>query len=150
MRQTAESLVQERYQLFDTRMGACGIAWSERGLTRLQLPERTPAATERRLRSRPADRGVGKPPAQVGDARLEVVALAEKELVDAPLDLGLQRFEQDEKHDRREHRVQVHRAEAPERARSYCTRRASRSLECCAPLESARGALASCLGLALG
>jgi methylated-DNA-[protein]-cysteine S-methyltransferase len=71
MRQPAESLVQERYQLFDTRIGACGIAWSERGLTRLQLPERTPAATERRLRSRPADRGVGKPPAQVR----EVIAM---------------------------------------------------------------------------
>ena len=48
--------------------------------------------------------------AQLGDARLEVVALAEEELVDARLDLGLQRLEEHEEHDRREDRVQVHRA----------------------------------------
>ena len=29
----------EHYCLFDTAIGPCGIAWSERGLTRLQLPE---------------------------------------------------------------------------------------------------------------
>jgi methylated-DNA-[protein]-cysteine S-methyltransferase len=44
----------EHHHLFRTRQGVCGIAWSARGVTRLQLPERTPAATERRLRSRPA------------------------------------------------------------------------------------------------
>jgi len=38
------------YCLFDTGAGACGIAWSERGLTRLQLPEADRNATERRLR----------------------------------------------------------------------------------------------------
>jgi methylated-DNA-[protein]-cysteine S-methyltransferase len=38
------------YCLFDTAIGACGIAWSERGLTRLQLPEFDRGATEERLR----------------------------------------------------------------------------------------------------
>lgn len=38
------------YHLFDTEFGACAIAWSEAGLTRLQLPERTRAATEARIR----------------------------------------------------------------------------------------------------
>ena len=37
---------QEHHHLFSTRLGACGIAWSERGVTRVQLPERNPAATE--------------------------------------------------------------------------------------------------------
>jgi methylated-DNA-[protein]-cysteine S-methyltransferase len=37
------------YHLFETAIGWIGIAWSERGLTRVQLPERDRAATERRL-----------------------------------------------------------------------------------------------------
>ena len=43
--------MQHHYILFETGIGTCGIAWSERGLTRLQLPERDLAATERRLRA---------------------------------------------------------------------------------------------------
>jgi methylated-DNA-[protein]-cysteine S-methyltransferase len=39
----------ERYCLFDTALGACGVAWSGRALTRLQLPEADRMATERRL-----------------------------------------------------------------------------------------------------
>lgn len=38
------------YHLFDTAFGTCAIAWSEAGLTRLQLPERTRAETEARIR----------------------------------------------------------------------------------------------------
>jgi methylated-DNA-[protein]-cysteine S-methyltransferase len=36
--------------LFDTSLGTVGLAWSERGITRLQLPEAGRVATERRLR----------------------------------------------------------------------------------------------------
>jgi methylated-DNA-[protein]-cysteine S-methyltransferase len=36
--------------LFDSPIGPIGLAWSERGLTRLQLPERDRASTEARLR----------------------------------------------------------------------------------------------------
>jgi methylated-DNA-[protein]-cysteine S-methyltransferase len=43
----------EHYCLFDTRLGACGVAWSECGVTRLQLPEANSGATERRLCARP-------------------------------------------------------------------------------------------------
>ncbi|MGE0765681.1 MAG: methylated-DNA--[protein]-cysteine S-methyltransferase [Hyphomicrobiaceae bacterium] len=39
----------EWYLLLETPFGSCGIAWNARGLTRLQLPEPTPAETERRL-----------------------------------------------------------------------------------------------------
>ena len=42
----------ERGMLFATAFGPCGIAWSENGLTRLQLPDRDAAATERRLKPR--------------------------------------------------------------------------------------------------
>jgi methylated-DNA-[protein]-cysteine S-methyltransferase len=40
----------EYYALFETAIGTCGVAWSERGLTRLQLPESDRHATEGRLR----------------------------------------------------------------------------------------------------
>jgi methylated-DNA-[protein]-cysteine S-methyltransferase len=39
----------DRYLLFPTAFGTCGIAWRDGGLTRLQLPERDVSATERRL-----------------------------------------------------------------------------------------------------
>ena len=42
----------ERGMLFATAFGPCGIAWNDSGLTRLQLPECDPSATERRLRLR--------------------------------------------------------------------------------------------------
>ena len=62
---TAICRATEQYHVFPTAFGVCGIAWSEGGITRLQLPERTPAATERRLRARPADSEAGVPTAAV-------------------------------------------------------------------------------------
>ena len=38
--------------LFDTALGRCGIAWSDRGVTGVQLPEASDAATIARLRRR--------------------------------------------------------------------------------------------------
>jgi methylated-DNA-[protein]-cysteine S-methyltransferase len=40
------------YCLFDTAIGACGLAWSEHGVTHVQLPEASRDKTEQRLRSR--------------------------------------------------------------------------------------------------
>lgn len=37
------------YHLFDTAIGRCGIAWSDRGVTRFQLPMSDPNATEQRI-----------------------------------------------------------------------------------------------------
>jgi methylated-DNA-[protein]-cysteine S-methyltransferase len=48
--------------LFDTAIGPCGVAWSERGLTALQLPEADRAATERRLTAKSASSGAADPP----------------------------------------------------------------------------------------
>jgi methylated-DNA-[protein]-cysteine S-methyltransferase len=39
-----------RYRLFETPLGPCGVAWTARGVARLQLPEGDRGATERRLR----------------------------------------------------------------------------------------------------
>ena len=49
-----KSPVREHYCLFDTAIGACGVAWSAHGLTRLQLPESDRGATEKRLKWRAA------------------------------------------------------------------------------------------------
>jgi len=37
------------FALFDTAIGRCGIAWNDRGVTRIVLPEASDAATRRRL-----------------------------------------------------------------------------------------------------
>src|SRR4051812_36387276 len=37
------------FALFDTPIGRCGIAWNDRGLTAVQLPEGPDAATRARL-----------------------------------------------------------------------------------------------------
>jgi methylated-DNA-[protein]-cysteine S-methyltransferase len=65
MPQNSRLDVEERYCLFDTAIGACGIAWSGRGVTRLQLPERSRDATERRLRGRFASTTATTPPAPI-------------------------------------------------------------------------------------
>jgi len=37
------------YTLFETAIGRCGVAWSERGIARIQLPEASDAKAVRRL-----------------------------------------------------------------------------------------------------
>lgn len=43
--------VRDRYCLFDTAIGWCGLAWSGDGVTRMQLPEADRDVTEQRLRA---------------------------------------------------------------------------------------------------
>jgi methylated-DNA-[protein]-cysteine S-methyltransferase len=67
----AKSPVQTHYCVFDTAIGPCGVAWSERGLTRVQLPESDRSATEKRLRANArlrasAARPNETPPAAIG------------------------------------------------------------------------------------
>ena len=45
----ARTDLRQRYCVFDTPIGLCGVAWSERGLTRLRLPEASRSAIEKRL-----------------------------------------------------------------------------------------------------
>jgi methylated-DNA-[protein]-cysteine S-methyltransferase len=51
-----------KYSLFDTDFGVCGIAWSDRGIIRLVLPEASPADTETRLRRQAKTSARTKPP----------------------------------------------------------------------------------------
>jgi methylated-DNA-[protein]-cysteine S-methyltransferase len=51
-----------QHHVFDTAIGPCGVAWSERGLAAVQLPERDAAATERRLAARVRGAGAASPP----------------------------------------------------------------------------------------
>jgi methylated-DNA-[protein]-cysteine S-methyltransferase len=64
METSAKSPVQSHYCVFDTAIGPCGIAWGERGLTRLQLPDSDRSATEKRLRASAA-RPNETPPAAI-------------------------------------------------------------------------------------
>jgi methylated-DNA-[protein]-cysteine S-methyltransferase len=51
------------YTLFDTTLGRCGIAWSDRGIAAIELPGPDDAATRRRLRrALPAAREDAPPP----------------------------------------------------------------------------------------
>jgi len=76
--------------VFDTALGACGIAWSEHGVTRFQLPEADRGATERRLR-RAADATAETPPPAVGAVVTQVqryMAGVQVDFSDVALDLA--------------------------------------------------------------
>lgn len=63
-----------RYLIFETAAGFCGIAWSDVGIARFQLPTKSADATERLLLRR-------LPEAKLGDASpvvLEAVAAAKR------------------------------------------------------------------------
>jgi methylated-DNA-[protein]-cysteine S-methyltransferase len=82
MRTQTEATGHLRYCLFPTAIGDCGIAWSERGVTRLQLPESDRAATERRLKSRAVGAKAGDPPAPICQVIEEIQRYARGERVD--------------------------------------------------------------------
>lgn len=58
----------EAYTLFETAIGVCGVAWSDRGLTRMQLPESDPKATEARLAAWDAGAAQGHPTPEAAKA----------------------------------------------------------------------------------
>jgi hypothetical protein len=78
---------QQLYTLFETEIGWIGIAWSDAGLTRLQLPERSATATERRLLAAMAgsspQRLAGEPPAGIAELIEELRRYAAGEPVDS-------------------------------------------------------------------
>jgi methylated-DNA-[protein]-cysteine S-methyltransferase len=61
--------------LFDTAIGACAVAWSERGLTGVQLPEGDPARARARMARRFPDAVEETPPAEVREAIAGITAL---------------------------------------------------------------------------
>jgi methylated-DNA-[protein]-cysteine S-methyltransferase len=63
------------YALFDTAIGRCGLAWGQRGLVGVQLPEKTPAATRTRLMRHCPTADESEPPAHVARAITDIQAL---------------------------------------------------------------------------
>jgi methylated-DNA-[protein]-cysteine S-methyltransferase len=70
------------FALFDTAIGACGVAWGERGLIGVQLPEASEARTRTRMRRRFPDAREAPPPPPVQRAIEGMVALLDGEAVD--------------------------------------------------------------------
>ena len=86
------------FSVFETAIGPCGVAWTERGVTHVQLPEATPAALRARLRRLQPAAVEADPPPAVQATIAGIVALLEGErvdLTDAVLDLdGVPEFDQ--------------------------------------------------------
>jgi methylated-DNA-[protein]-cysteine S-methyltransferase len=70
------------FALFDTAIGRCGIAWGERGLVGVQLPETSETRTRARLRRRFRDAREAPPPPPVQHAIEGIVALLGGEATD--------------------------------------------------------------------
>ena len=67
---------------FDTSVGLCGLAWSARGVTMMQLPEATPDATRARIRKRAGAPIERDPPPVIAAVAADIVALLDGEIVD--------------------------------------------------------------------
>ena len=63
------------FALFETPIGACGIAWSPHGVAGVQLPEESSRATRRRLVARFPGAAEGAPPEDVARWISAIVAL---------------------------------------------------------------------------
>ena len=71
------------WTLFDTAIGRCGIAWGERGVRGVQLPESRDADTRKRLARRfPEDAEDTLPPQPIVKAIDGIVALLRGEPID--------------------------------------------------------------------
>lgn len=68
MRMLTEADGPMHYCLFDTAIGAVGVAWSADGITRLQLPEVNRSATQHRLRGHSASTAESQPPPKIARA----------------------------------------------------------------------------------
>jgi len=78
------------FAVFHTAIGACGLAWSDRGVVAVQLPERNEAATRARLALRYGSASEMSPPPDVQRAVDAIVSLLDGESTDLsfiPLDL---------------------------------------------------------------
>jgi methylated-DNA-[protein]-cysteine S-methyltransferase len=79
------------YLIFETAAGFCGIAWNSIGVTRFQLPTRSPEATKRILLRRAPGAKPGAPTPEVAEAIAAVKRYFEGEQMDfsgVRLDLG--------------------------------------------------------------
>lgn len=84
MRTLTEADAPMHYCLFDTAIGAVGVAWSADGITRLQLPEAGRAATERRLRGHSTSAAESQAPPQIECA----IGAVQKYMMGDPIDFS--------------------------------------------------------------
>lgn len=78
------------FALFDTVIGRCGLAWGQRGLIGVQLPEATPGAAWARLRKRFPDAVEAEPPEEIDlviDRIRDLLGGERDDLADIPLEL---------------------------------------------------------------
>lgn len=78
------------FALFDTVIGRCGLAWGDRGLIGVQLPEATPGAAWARLRKRFPDAVEAEPPSEIEtviDRIRDLLAGGRDDLADVVLDV---------------------------------------------------------------
>src|SRR4029453_13465566 len=75
-------MMEQGFTLFDTDIGPCGIAWGERGVIAVQLPEASAARTRARLQRRYPDAREAPPPPEVQAAIAGIVALLRGEARD--------------------------------------------------------------------
>ncbi len=84
------------HHVFDTAIGPCGVAWNDRGLTGVQLPEKDRATTERRLATKAASAGTAALPPAIAALVADIQRYLAGEAVDfaaAAVDLsGLDPF----------------------------------------------------------
>jgi len=70
------------HTLFDTAVGRCAIAWSERGISAIMLPESDDEATRKRLLRRVGGAPETSPPANIQQAIAAIRSLLEGERID--------------------------------------------------------------------
>jgi methylated-DNA-[protein]-cysteine S-methyltransferase len=70
------------FALFDTAIGRCGLAWGNRGIAGVQLPEADEAATRARMLHRFPAAGETAPPPEIRQAVEGIVALLRGEASD--------------------------------------------------------------------
>lgn len=70
------------YALFETAIGRCGIAWTERGIASLSLPDAGAPGARARLSRRADDAEEAEPPASVAEVIARVRALLAGEHID--------------------------------------------------------------------
>ena len=79
-----------QFKLFDTPLGRCGIAWNARGITAIQLPEASDAATRAKLLDKLGEAEPASPPAAVQraiDGINELLRGNASDLASVPLDM---------------------------------------------------------------
>lgn len=78
------------YTLFDTPIGVCGLAWNDRGVVGVQLPEDDASRTRSRIAKRFPGISEASPPADIQAIIADVIALLKGEARDlstVPLDM---------------------------------------------------------------